>query len=94
MVRGRAMAVDRGGVDEPVGGDREDRPGPGHGSAERRPRLGVAVVLEGVHRAAVADEHRRHGGGHGPRLRAHGPLRRSRPGHEWERQSDVPSGAR
>ena len=54
---------DRGGVDVPVRGDHEDRPRPRHRRAEGAPGLGVAVVLERVHRAAVPDERGGHDAG-------------------------------
>ena len=50
----------RGGVDVPVRGHHQDRARPRHRRAERAPGLGVAVALERVHRAAVAEERRRH----------------------------------
>ena len=53
---------DGGGVDVPVGRDAEDGSGSRHRPAERPPRLGVAVVLERVHRIAMADERSRHHG--------------------------------
>ncbi len=51
---------DRGRVDVPMRRDREDRPWPRHGGAERGPCLGVAVAGERVHRRSVPDEGRRH----------------------------------
>jgi ketosteroid isomerase-like protein len=55
----------RGSVDVPVGRDHQDRPGSAvlaHDLLTHRlPRLGVGVVLQRVHRAAVPEEHRRHG---------------------------------
>ena len=51
------------GVDVPVRRDDEDRPRAGDGLAERAPGAGVAVVVEGVHRVAVAEERGGHGTG-------------------------------
>ena len=59
---------DGGRVDVPVRADDENRPrapeGFTHRLAERAPRRGIAVELEGVHRAAVPDEGCRHECGH------------------------------
>src|SRR5205085_176955 len=49
---------DRRAADEPVRGDCQDRLRLAGERAELPPGLGVAVVLERIHRAAVADENR------------------------------------
>ena len=50
----------RGRVDVPVRGDHQDGPRPGQRGAQRVPAAGVAVVFQGVGRAAVPDERGRH----------------------------------
>ena len=57
---GRAHRGDRGDVDVPVSRDDEHRRGLGDGRAKVGPTLGVAVLFDGVHRAAVSDERRWH----------------------------------
>ena len=63
---------DRGRVHVPVRRDDQDRPRPRHRPAERPPGLGVPVLLQRVHRVAVAEERGGHDG-HGP-----SPCRRRR----------------
>ena len=59
--RARLRHRRHGGVaDVPVGRHAEDRPRPRQPRPQLSPRLGVAVQLERVHRAAVPDEQRRH----------------------------------
>ncbi len=55
-----------GAIRVPVGGNRQYRRGSGQAAAQCFPTAGVAVVLEGVHRAAVSHKQGGHAGlGHG-----------------------------
>ena len=56
IVRGPVHGRDRGRVRVPVGGDGEDRPRAGERPGQVPPGIGVAVVLQSVHRAAMPDE--------------------------------------
>ncbi len=64
IVDRRRMRIGRdpGALDEPVGRDREHRSRSGEEGCELAESAAPAVVLDGVHRRAVADEERRHPG--------------------------------